>query len=163
MLTVSVISAPLYGTFSAAISLRTRSATLIGRQGDQYRVTATVAVLVIDLLEVVGVDHEDGHRLVMPLSPAEFGGAALLKAASVENSCQRIRAGEAQKLFRIVSDAIDHWPEDRKRLDQQRHENDGQDDVLQRFQLGELSLAFDNVLGDHGVQARQQWLASRQS
>jgi hypothetical protein len=52
-----------------------------------------VSGAIVDLLEVVAVDHEQAQRHAVLLGRLELALDALLEAAAVQNSCERIGDG----------------------------------------------------------------------
>src|SRR5258708_36695609 len=80
---------------------------------EQYVITGRMAVGVVDVLEIVQVQREDGQGMPLALRPSDFRGQALLSKTAVVKTRQWINhgqiAGEGRKaLFfgRVVGRAV---------------------------------------------------------
>ncbi len=72
--------------------------------GAQKRIAGLMAVEVVDRLEVVEIDHDEGYRPAVPTRRGQKGGGFRADAAPVESPGQRIGFGElAREFFRLAT------------------------------------------------------------
>ena len=76
------------------------------RELAQDRVAAGVTVLVVDLLEVVEVEHEHRQRAVEPGGPLDLPGQAHRQVAEVPQARERVRGGQPLGLV-VQVDVVD--------------------------------------------------------
>ena len=62
-------------------------------EGDEDSVAGSVAVHVVDLLEIVDVEHEDGHRIVRAARARQLGANAIVEEPVVPQPGERVRLG----------------------------------------------------------------------
>ena len=67
----------------------------------QDRVARTVALGVVDALEVVEVEHDEGERVAVALGPGDLRLEALLEPAAVQRAGQRVAARDAGQLVAV--------------------------------------------------------------
>ena len=77
------------------------------RQGTDHQVPGGMAVLVVDVLEMVQVDHHRAGRRAQPMRAFEFGGQVFLDETVLEQAGERVARGGLHHLPRVAAVGTD--------------------------------------------------------
>ena len=103
----------------ATVSISRSSRVSIRGEGDERVVAGRVAVAVVDLLEVVDVDHQRRERLAAAAGAGELVARALLERAPVEQAGERIGGGGVAQLGDQAVDPLAQQPDHHRRAGRQ--------------------------------------------